>query len=62
MVITGCLCLYPSVKGRGSPILELGVGGQAGPDDVGRVVLGPQLGTALVEEVDDEELNASVQT
>ena len=47
---------------RGGPVSQLGVCGQAGPDDVGGVVLGPELGAALVEEVDDEELNASVQT
>jgi len=52
---------YPPQHGGVGPLFELRVRGEAVPHDEGRVVLVPQLRTALEQEVYDEELNAGVQ-
>lgn len=52
---------YPSGQGGTAALFKLGVCGQVIPHDVRRVVLVPQLGTALKQEVDDEEFDACVQ-
>lgn len=53
-------CTDPSAQQGVAALLQLQVGGQIGPDDVGRVEALPQLGAALEDEVDDEELDACV--
>lgn len=53
---------YPPRHSGVGPLFELGVCGKAVPHDVGRVVLVPQLRTALKQEVYDEELDTGVQT
>ena len=52
----------PSAQCGAAALFQLQVGGQAGPDDEGRVVAPPQLGTAPEDEVDDEELDTCVHT
>lgn len=52
---------YPSGHSGVGPLFELRVCGKAVPHDVGRVVLVPQLRTALEQEVYDEELDTGVQ-
>lgn len=52
----------PSVQRGPAALLQLQIGGQAGPDDVGGVVAPPQPGTAPEDEVDDEELDTCVHT
>lgn len=56
-----CVASYPAGHGGVGPLLELRVSGEAVPHDVGRVILVPQLGAALEQEVYDEELDAGVQ-
>lgn len=55
------MCSYPPRHGGVAPLFELGVRREAVPHDVGRVVLVPQLRTALEQEVYDKELYAAVQ-
>lgn len=57
---TAEICTDPSAQQDVAALLQLQVGGQIGPDDVGRVEALPQLGAALEDEVDDEELDARV--
>lgn len=52
---------YPPGHGSVGPLFELRVRWEAIPHDIGRVVLVPQLRTALKQEVYDEELYASIQ-
>lgn len=54
------VCTNPSAQQGVASLLHLQVCGQVGPDDVGRVEALPQLGAALEDEVDDEELDACV--
>lgn len=53
---------YPSGHGRIAALFKLGVCGQVIPHNVRCVILVPQLGTALKQEVDDEEFDTRVQT
>lgn len=52
---------YPPRHSGVGPLFELRVRGKAVPHDVGRVVLVPQLRTALEQEIYDEELDTGVQ-
>lgn len=52
---------YPPGHSGVGPLFELRVRREAVPHDIGRVVLVPQLRTALKQEVYDEELYASIQ-
>lgn len=52
---------YPPRHGGVAPLFELGIRREAVPHDVRRVVLVPQLRTALKQEVYDEELYAPIQ-
>lgn len=52
---------YPPRHGGVASLFELGIRREAVPHNVGRVVLVPQLRTALEQEVYDEELYAAIQ-
>lgn len=52
---------YPPRHSGVGPLLELRISRKAVPHDEGRVVLIPQLWTALEQEIYDEELDAGVQ-
>ncbi len=52
---------YPPRHSGVGPLFELRVCGKAVPHDVGRVVLVPQLWTALKQEVYDEEFDTGIQ-
>ena len=56
-----CQCPYPPGHRGVGPLFELRVCGKAVPHDERRVVLVPQLRTALKQEVYDEELDAGIQ-
>lgn len=53
--------LQPARGGGAGALLELGVRGEALPDDVGGVVLGSQPRAAFEDEVDEEELDSGVE-
>lgn len=48
--------------GSAGALFELGVGGEALPDDVGRVVLGTQPWAAFEDEVDEEKLDSGIES
>lgn len=52
---------YPPGHSGVGPLFELRVRREAVPHDIGRVILVPQLRTALKQEVYDEEFYASIQ-
>lgn len=52
---------YPPRHSGVAPLFELGIRREAVPHDVRRVVLVPQLRTALEQEVYNEELYAAIQ-
>ena len=52
---------HPSGDRGVAALLQLRVCGEVVPHNAWRVVLVPQLGAALEEEVNDEELDAGIQ-
>lgn len=52
---------HPPRHGGTRALLELGVGGEAPPDDVGCVILGSQPWAAFEDEIDEEKLDAGIE-
>ena len=52
---------YPARHGGAGAFLELGVRGEALPDDVGSIVLGSQPRAAFEDKIDEEKLDSGVE-